>query len=94
MNAFIGPLDLLPWRVVGRSVCLSVTRQPMFRFFSKSGNIPGENIARYFFRFCKILNLKKINFNFKKFRSSFSQNLSNNFFSILTYNFLGMKFMN
>ena len=37
----LGPLDLLPWRVVGRSVCLSVspstplTRQPMFEFFSK-----------------------------------------------------------
>ena len=38
---FLGPLDLLPWRVVGRSVCLSVrpstplTRQPMLGFFSK-----------------------------------------------------------
>ena len=36
---FLGPLlDLLQWRIVGRSVCLStpVTRQPMFGFFSKS----------------------------------------------------------
>ena len=37
-NEFLGPLDLLPWRVVGRSVRLStsVTQQPMFGFFSKS----------------------------------------------------------
>ena len=46
-SPFLGPLDLLPWRVVGRSVsvCLSVclstpvTRQPMFGFFSKSVGI-------------------------------------------------------
>ena len=68
LNAFLGPLDLLPWRVVGRSVCLSVclstpvTRQPMFGFFFKiGGNIPWVNITRCFFRFCKIFN-----FEFKK----------------------------
>ena len=87
-GTFLGPLDLLLWRVgrsVGRSVCLStpVTRQPKFGFFFKiGGKILWENITRGFFRFYKILNLNKINFNLKKFESSFSQNLSNNFFLV------------
>ena len=40
-DRFLGPLDLLPWRVVGRSVGRSVrlstsaTRQPIFGLFSK-----------------------------------------------------------
>ena len=59
---FLGPLDLLPWRVVGRSVgpsvntCNSATN---FRIFFKiGGNIPWVNISRSFFRFCKILNFE------------------------------------
>ena len=93
--------DLLPWRVVGRSVgrsvrpsvntCNSATNVRIF--FKFGGNIPWVNMARPFFRFCKILNfefLKKINFNFKKFKSSFSQNLPDRICSILAYSFLMM----
>ena len=42
---FLGPLDLLPWRVIGPSVGPSVrpstpvTRQPIFGSFSKSVGI-------------------------------------------------------
>ena len=99
-NTILGPLDLLPWRVVGRSVGPSVNicnSATYVRIFFKIGvNIPWVNITRVFLIFVKfsILNLKKNNFNFKKFKSSFSQNLSNNFFSILAYSFLGMNFMN
>ena len=53
-----------------RSVCLSVntcnSATNVWIFFKISENIPWENITRHFFRFCKILNLKKINFNLKK----------------------------
>ena len=85
---------------VGRSVDLSVntcnSATNVWIFFKIGGNIPWENITRPIFRCCKILNFEfKINkFQFKKFKSSFSQNLSNNFFSILVYSFLGMEFMN
>ena len=56
---FLGPPDLLPWRIVGRSVgqsvhlSTSVTPQPMLGFFSKSLNIPWVNITRRFFVFVK-----------------------------------------
>ena len=83
---FSGHIAVARRRSVGLSVCLSVNTcnlaTNVLIFFKISGNI-----TRPFFRFCKIL-------NFKKFKSSFSQNLSNNFFSILAYSFLGMKFMN
>ena len=60
---FLGPLDLLPWRVVGRSVgrsvCPSVNicnSATYVRIFFKIGvNIPWVNITRRFFHFCKIL---------------------------------------
>ena len=63
-NNFLGPLDLLPWRVVGRSVRPSVrpsvnicNSATYVRIFFKIGvNIPWVNITRRFFRFCKILN--------------------------------------
>ena len=71
-TSFLGPLDLLPWRVVGRSVrpsvntCNSATN---FRIFFKiGGNIPWVNISRPFFRFCKIFN-----FEFKKNKFQFKQ---------------------
>ena len=95
-----GPIALARRRSVSRSVgpsvrptvntCNSATN---FRIFFKiGGNIPWVNISRYFFRFCKILNLKKINFNFKKFKSLFSQNLPDGSLSILAYSFLRMVF--
>ena len=63
-EVFLGPL-ILPWCVVGRSVCLSarpstpVTRQPMFWIFSKiGGDIPLVNISRPFFHLKKKLYLK------------------------------------
>ena len=77
-------------RSVGPSVntCNSATD---FRIFFKfGGNIPWVNMARPFFRFCKILNFLKINFNLKKFKSSFSQNLPDRICSILAYMFLRM----
>ena len=95
-----GPIAVARRRSVGRSVCLSVntcnSATNVRIVFKIGGNIPWVNITRRFFRFCKIFNFefKKKKFNFKKFKSSFSQNLSNNFFSILTYSFLGMNFMN
>ena len=67
---FLGPLDLLPWRVVGRSVrpsvntCNSATN---FRIFLKFGGyIPWVNMTRHFIRFCKIFN-----FEFKKNKFQF-----------------------
>ena len=73
---------------VQNSLCITSMKQEL------SG--PTEAHGPFIFVFVKfsILNLKKNNFNFKKFKSSFSQNLSNNFFSILAYSFLGMNFMN
>ena len=98
-HLFLGPLDLLPWRVVGRSVRPSVrpstpvTRQPIFGSFSNLVEIfLGWIWLDLFFIFVKfwILNLKKINFNLKIFKSSFSQNLPDRICSILAYMFLRM----
>ena len=58
---FLGPLDLLRWRVigwsVGWSVCLSVntcnSATNVWIFFKSGGNIPWENITRHFFVFVK-----------------------------------------
>ena len=58
---FLGPLDLLPWRVVGRSVgrsvCPSVNTSNsatnVWIFFKIGGNIPWVNISRRFFHFKK-----------------------------------------
>ena len=88
-------------RSVGRSVSRSVrpstpvTRQPIFGSFSKLvGIFLGWIWLELVFVFVKfwILNLKKINFNLKKFKSLFSQNLPNRIFSILAYSFLRMVF--
>ena len=59
---FLGPLDLLPWRVVGRSVgrsvCPSVNTSNsatnVWIIFKIGGNIPWVNISRRFFHFLKI----------------------------------------
>ena len=58
-----GPIAVARRRSVGRSVCLSVntcnSATNVRIFFKIGGNIPWVNITRRFFRFCKILNLKK-----------------------------------
>ena len=49
LGLFLGPLDLLPWHVVGPSVRLhynSVTYVGIF--FKLGGNIPWVNISSFF----------------------------------------------
>ena len=85
-SSFLGPLDLLPWCVVGRSVGLSVntcnSATNVRIFFKIGGNIPWVNITRRFFRFCKIFN-----FEFKKKIISIFKNLKVHFLKICQITF-------
>ena len=88
--ALFGPLDLLPWHVVGRSVgrsvCPSVNicnSATYVRIFFKIGvNIPWVNITRRFFNFCKIFN-----FEFKKKIIAILKNLKVHFLKICQITF-------
>ena len=83
---FLGPLDLLPWRVVGRSVCPSVNIRNSATnvgiVFKLGVNIFWVNISRHIFRFCKIFN-----FEFNKNSNTFLFNVYFLKICQITFNF-------